>query len=62
MIAEKIIEAVRVSVSTDLASKIYWENGCLCVPSSMTAEHVFKVLENAEGIYTIPAVLEYDGD
>lgn len=59
MIADKIIETVKISVSKDVADMIYWENGCLCVPRTVTAEHVFKVLEDAEGIYTVPTVLEY---
>lgn len=60
MIRDKIIEAVKVSVSRELADKIYWEGGCLCVPSTVSADFVFEVLEKQAGIYTMPTVLEYD--
>ena len=62
MIRDKIINAVRLSVPSEFVNKIYWENGCLCVPRAVSADHVFSVLANERGIYTTPTVLEYDED
>ena len=60
MIRDKIIDMVRLSVPAEVADQIYWENGCLCVPRTISADHVFSVLDKESGIFTFPTVLEYD--